>query len=42
MPKLFSVLGQTANIIISVVASLITLMYMFFILLDYERSPPNG
>lgn len=36
MPKLFSVLGQTANIIISVVASLITLMYMFFILLDYE------
>lgn len=36
MPKLFSVLGQTANIIISIVASLITLMYMFFILLDYE------
>lgn len=36
MPKLFSVLGQTANVIISVVASLITLMYMFFILLDYE------
>ncbi len=36
MPKLFSVLGQTANIIISIVASLITLMYMFFILMDYE------
>lgn len=36
MPKVFSVLGQTANIIISIVASLITLMYMFFILLDYE------
>lgn len=36
MPKLFSVLGQTASIIVSIVASLITLMYMFFILLDYE------
>lgn len=36
MPKLFSVLGQTANVIISIVASLITLLYMFFILLDYE------
>lgn len=36
MPKVFSVLGKTANIIISIVASLITLMYMFFILLDYE------
>lgn len=36
MPKVFSVLGQTANVIISIVASLITLMYMFFILLDYE------
>lgn len=36
MPKLFSVLGQTASVIVSIVASLITLMYMFFILLDYE------
>lgn len=36
MPKLFSVLGQTANVIINIVASLITLLYMFFILLDYE------
>ncbi len=36
MPKLFSVLGQTASIVISIVASLITLLYMFFILLDYE------
>ena len=36
MPKLFSVLGQTANVILSIVASLITLLYMFFILLDYE------
>ena len=36
MPKLFSVLGQTANVILSIVASLITLLYMFLILLDYE------
>lgn len=36
MPKLFSVLGQTANVILSIVASLVTLLYMFFILLDYE------
>ena len=37
MPKLFSVIGQTANVIISIVASLITLLYLFFILLDYEK-----
>lgn len=37
MPKVFEVLGQTANIIISIVASLITLLYLFFILLDYEK-----
>ena len=37
MPKLFAVLSQTANIVISVVASCITLLYMFFILLDYEH-----
>ena len=37
MPKLFSVIGQTADVIISVVASLITLLYLFFILLDYEK-----
>lgn len=36
MPKFFNLLGQTASVIVSVVASLITLMYMFFILLDYE------
>ena len=36
MPKLFSVLGQTANVRLSIVVSLITLLYMFFILLDYE------
>ena len=31
MPKVFSVVGQTANILISIVASMITLLYMFFI-----------
>ncbi len=35
-PKVFSVLGHTASIIFSIVASLIALLYMFFILLDYE------
>ena len=37
MPKVFSMIGQTASILISVVASLITLLYLFFILLDYEK-----
>lgn len=36
MPQLFNFVGQTASVIISIVASLITLLYMFFILLDYE------
>lgn len=41
MPKVFNMLGQTANIIISVVASMITLLYMFFILMDYEYLTKN-
>jgi predicted PurR-regulated permease PerM len=41
MPKLFEVIGQTANIVISVAASCITLLYMFFILLDYEVLTTN-
>lgn len=41
MPKVFSVLGKTANVVVSIVASLITLMYMFFILLDYEYLSSN-
>ncbi len=41
MPKVFNVLGQTANIIISIVGSFITLLYMFFILLDYEYLTNN-
>lgn len=36
MPEVFAVLGHTANVIISIVASLITLIYLFFILMDYE------
>ena len=41
MPQVFSVLGHTANIVISIVASMITLLYMFFILLDYEYLTNN-
>ncbi|MBQ6064168.1 MAG: AI-2E family transporter [Prevotella sp.] len=41
MPKLFSFVGQTASVIISIVASFITLLYMFFILLDYEFLTSN-
>lgn len=41
MPKVFSVVGRTANILISIVASMITLLYMFFILLDYETLTAN-
>jgi predicted PurR-regulated permease PerM len=37
MPKVFAFIGKTANVMISVVASCITLLYMFFILLDYEK-----
>ena len=35
-PKVFAVITETANVIISVIASLVTLIYLFFILLDYE------
>ena len=41
MPKLFAVVGQTANILLSIIASMITLLYMFFILLDYETLTAN-
>ena len=41
MPQIFNFLSQTANIIISIIASLITLLYMFFILLDYEYLTDN-
>ena len=36
LPGVFSMLNHTASIFISITASLITLLYMFFILLDYE------
>lgn len=41
MPKVFSLIGQTVSVILSVIASLITLIYMFFILLDYEYLTTN-
>ena len=41
MPRVFNMLGQTASVIVSIIASLITLLYMFFILLDYEYLTDN-
>ena len=41
MPRLFNFLGQTYSVIVSIVASFITLLYMFFILLDYEYLTDN-
>ena len=41
MPGLFSFLGQTYSVIVSIIASFITLLYMFFILLDYEYLSEN-
>ena len=35
-PRLFSVVSETMSVIMSIIASAITLLYMFFILLDYE------
>lgn len=41
MPRLFEFVGQTANVVLSIIASMITLLYMFFILLDYEFLTTN-
>lgn len=41
MPKVFSFIGQTASVLMSIVASCIVLLYMFFILLDYEYLTSN-
>ena len=41
MPELFNFLGQTYSVIMSIIASFITLLYMFFILLDYEYLTEN-
>ena len=35
-PHIFNFLGRAASFVVSIVASFITLLYMFFILLDYE------
>ena len=36
MPKVFSFIGHTWSVVMSIAASCIILLYMFFILLDYE------
>ena len=36
LPRVWVVMGQTASVIAGVVGAVITLMYMFFILLDWE------
>ena len=36
VPNIFQAVGKTANIIISIIGSLIALLYMFFILMDYD------
>lgn len=41
VPKVFKFLGQTANVIASIAGSCIMLLYMFFILLDYEYLTNN-
>lgn len=41
MPKAFNILGQTASCVISIMASFITLLYMFFILYSYEEFRAN-
>lgn len=40
-PRLFNFVSQTASIVMSIIASLITLLYTFFILLDYEYLTTN-
>ena len=41
MPKLFSALSEGVTILLSIIASCITLLYMFFILMDYEYLTEN-
>ena len=41
MPKVFSVVSQTATVLMSIVASMITLLYMFIILREYETLTAN-
>lgn len=42
LPKVWSVLLSTAGIIMNIVASLIALLYLLFILTDYENMPMDG
>ena len=41
MPKVFSFIGHTWSLVMSIAASCIVLLYMFFILLDYEYLSKN-
>lgn len=41
VPKVFNVVGETMSIIMSIIASCITILYMFFILMDYEYLSEN-
>jgi predicted PurR-regulated permease PerM len=41
MPKVFSFIGHTWSVVMSIAASCIVLLYMFFILLDYEYLSKN-
>ena len=41
MPKVFSFIGHTWSVVVSIAASCIVLLYMFFILLDYEYLTKN-
>ena len=36
IPNMFKVVGKTASVVASIVGSLIALLYMFFILMDYD------
>jgi len=40
-PTLFNMMGQSVHVIVSIIASCITLLYLFFILLDYEYLSEN-
>lgn len=41
LPRLYKMLGYTASIVVSITGALMSLMYMFFILLDYEYLTDN-
>jgi predicted PurR-regulated permease PerM len=37
LPKVWNMIYETFNVLLSIIASLIVLLYMFFILMDYEK-----